>query len=125
MTLFALPLSWQNGRISAASSSFPQTSGQSTNRKRKRSSPLNSPSSPKTPATLHTLTNSIFPLSSSPVPSKTNLDYVSTNPLSLNAEEARQYRAAGLELDKELPSKTYTGFPHRSLPWDYSFATDD
>lgn len=49
---------------------------------------------------------------------------MTSNPLSLNADEARQYRAAGLELDKELPSKTYTGFPHRNLPWEAGLATD-
>ncbi|OBT45430.1 hypothetical protein VE00_04599 [Pseudogymnoascus sp. WSF 3629] len=121
MTLFALPLSWQNGRISTSASSFPQTAGQSTNRKRKRSSPLNSP---PPPSTLSTLPNSAFEFPSSPAPS-VNLDYVTSNPLSLNADETRQYRAAGLELDKELPSKTYTGFPHRNLPWEAGFATDD
>lgn len=120
MTLFSLPLSWQNGRISVSASSFPQTSGQSTNRKRKRTSPLNSP---PPPSTLSTLPNSVFDFPSSPAPSA-NLDYVTSNPLSLNADETRQYRAAGLELDKELPSKTYTGFPHRNLPWEAGFATD-
>lgn len=34
----------------------------------------------------------------------------------MNDDEIRQYRAAGLELDQELPSKSYTGFPHRNLP---------
>ncbi|OBT73031.1 hypothetical protein VF21_07720 [Pseudogymnoascus sp. 05NY08] len=121
MTLFSLPLSWQNGRISTSASSFPQTAGQSTNRKRKRSSPLNSP---PPPSTLSTLPNSVFGFPSSPAPSA-NLDYVTSNPLSLNADETRQYRAAGLELDKELPSKTYTGFPHRNLPWEAGLATDD
>lgn len=122
MTLFALPLSWQNGRISVSASSFPQTSGQSTNRKRKRTSPLNSP---PPPSTLSTIPNSAFEFPSSPAPSNANLDYVTTNPLSLNADETRQYRAAGLEIDKELPSKTYTGFPHRNLPWEAGFATED
>lgn len=122
MTLFALPLSWQNGRISSSASSFPQTSGQSTNRKRKRTSPLNSP---PPPSTLSTLPNSAFEFPSSPAPSNANLDYVTSNPLSLNADETRQYRAAGLEFDKELPSKTYTGFPHRNLPWEAGFATED
>ncbi|KFY07643.1 hypothetical protein V492_06953 [Pseudogymnoascus sp. VKM F-4246] len=122
MTLFSLPLSWQNGRISVSASSFPQTSGQSTNRKRKRTSPLNSPAPP---STLSTLPNSVFDVPSSPAPSNANLDYVTSNPLSLNADETRQYRAAGLELDKELPSKTYTGFPHRNLPWEAGFATED
>ncbi|KFY91000.1 hypothetical protein V500_04864 [Pseudogymnoascus sp. VKM F-4518 (FW-2643)] len=121
MTLFALPLSWQNGRISSSASSFPQTSGQSTNRKRKRSSPLNSP---PPPSTLSTLPNSVFEFPSSPAPSNINLDYVTSNPLSLNADETRQYRAAGLEFDKELPNKTYTGFPHRNLPWEAGLATD-
>ncbi|KFY37661.1 hypothetical protein V494_04673 [Pseudogymnoascus sp. VKM F-4513 (FW-928)] len=122
MTLFSLPLSWQNGRISVSASSFPQTSGQSTNRKRKRTSPLNSPAPP---STLFTLPNSAFDVPSSPAPSNANLDYVNSNPLSLNADETRQYRAAGLELDKELPSKTYTAFPHRNLPWEAGLATDD
>ncbi|OBT66237.1 hypothetical protein VE03_04374 [Pseudogymnoascus sp. 23342-1-I1] len=122
MTLFALPLSWQNGRISVSASSFPQTAGQSTNRKRKRSSPLNSP---PPPSTLSTIPNSAFEFPSSPAPSNANLDYVTSNPSSLNADETRQYRAAGLEFDKELPSKTYTGFPHRNLPWEAGFATDD
>ncbi|ELR07521.1 hypothetical protein VC83_02096 [Pseudogymnoascus destructans] len=121
MTLFALPLSWQNGRISTSASSFPQTAGQSTNRKRKRSFPLNSP---PPPSTLSTLPNSVFEFPSSPAPSA-NLDYVTSNPLSLNADETRQYRAAGLELDKELPSKTYTGFPHMNLPWEAGLTTDD
>ena len=49
---------------------------------------------------------------------------MTSNPLSLNADETRQYRAAGLELDKELPSKTYTGFPHRNLPWEAGFPTE-
>ncbi|KFY36542.1 hypothetical protein V495_07806 [Pseudogymnoascus sp. VKM F-4514 (FW-929)] len=123
MTLFSLPLSWQNGRISASASSFPQTAGQSTTKKRKRSSPLNSP--PPPPSTLSTLPGSAFEFPSSPAPSNTNLDYVTSNPLSLNADETRQYRAAGLEFDKELPSKTYTGFPHRNLPWEAGLATED
>lgn len=61
-----------------------------------------------------TLAGSAYPFSSSPAPS--NIDVAISNPLSLNDDKIRQYRAAGLELDQELPSKSYTGFPHRNLP---------
>ena len=45
--------------------------------------------------------------------------HASTNPLSLTPAEIEQYRLAGLELDKELPSQGVDGvkdFPHRALP---------
>lgn len=124
MTLFILPLSSQNGRISASSSSHLQTAGQSTIRKRKRPSPSKSPSPsiPQSESTHSALPNSADSSSSSPAPSNNILDIAITNPLSLNDDEARQYRTAGLEFDKELPSKSYTGFPHRNLPWEAGFA---
>lgn len=40
------------------------------------------------------------------------------NPLSLNDAERAQYLLAGLPLDTELPSTTYTSFPSKPLPQD-------
>ena len=47
---------------------------------------------------------------------RSSLTAILSNPLSLGDDQARQYRIAGLELDKELPSATIADFPHRGLP---------
>lgn len=109
MPIFTLPLSASNGQI-ATSHSTPTTKSHSIGRKRRRA-----PSPAPTPAS-----GSQTPAQNDPFasPEPTGISTHIANPLSLNDDERAQYIAAGLPLDTELPSKTYTQFPHKQLPDD-------
>lgn len=100
MPLFNLPLDSSSTRPSTRAHYYPRTS-----KKRKRlSSPhVNFADESKISA-------------SDPAPEQPSLPPASTNPLSLNPDEIRQYKTAGLDLDQELPSKSIPDFPHRRLP---------
>ena len=105
MPLFTLPISGANGVTSSALSTSRPLQSSNIGRKRKRdASPTVSQPSQRTPR------------ASSAVPS-----HVSThiaNPLSLNDAERAQYVLAGLPLDAELPSTSFTDFPRQPLPED-------
>jgi hypothetical protein len=100
MPIFSLPLGSSFARPSARAQYYPRTS-----KKRKR---LSSPHIDFAGEFNHPISDHAGEQSSLPA--------ASTNPLSLNSDEIRQYKTAGLDLDQELPSKSIPDFPHRGLP---------
>ena len=122
MPLFTLPLIVASGQISRSHSTSKPTS---TNIGRKRKhAPSPPPGDPRGASSTRTSssapsqpTASSHPTQrSSPAPSEVSTHI--TNPLSLNDAERAQYLLAGLPLDTELPSTTYTSFPSKPLPED-------
>lgn len=118
MPLFTLPLTVASGQISRSHTTSKPTST-NIGRKRKRA-----PSPPQ--GASYTRASSAAPSQpivssqpsqrSSPAPSEVSTHIA--NPLSLNDAERAQYLLAGLPLDTELPSTTYTSFPSKPLPED-------
>lgn len=125
MPLFTLPLTIASGQISRSHSTSKPTST-NIGRKRKRAP---SPPPGAQQGASSTRASSAAPFQpaassqpsqpsqrSSPAPSEVSTHIA--NPLSLNDAERAQYLLAGLPLDTELPSTTYTSFPSKSLPED-------
>lgn len=111
MPLFTLPISGANGEISRAHSTSRPSKFTNIGRKRKRDASPSStaPSQSRQPSRLQST-------ASSPSPSQVSTHIA--NPLSLNDAERAQYLLAGLPLDAELPSTSFTDFPNRGLPDD-------
>lgn len=109
MPLFTLPLSGANGEISRSHSSSRPSQSTNIGRKRKRAP---SPA----PSAAPSQSSHVDPFASSPAHSQVSTHIA--NPLSLNDQERAQYLLAGLPLDAELPSTTYTQFPRKPLPDD-------
>lgn len=111
MPLFTLPISGANGEISRAYSTSRPSQSTNIGRKRKRDA------SPSSTAPFQSRQSS-RPQSSASSPAPSQVSTHIANPLSLNDAERAQYLLAGLPLDAELPSTSFTDFPQRGLPDD-------